>query len=295
MNRIGFDYQYNQYSNWVNSAQTKMVKYQQELSTGKRLNTLSDDPVASSSSLVTRALRSGLNQYTENLKTAKDSLNSAAATFGDVKDLMSQANTLALQASNATADSNTQKAISNQVEALQKRLLDLSNSRGPNGEYMFAGQSNGSAAYSVSGGVMNYTGDNNAINVETGPGQTLQVNSTQASTLLTGAYQALEQFRVNLAGNNPGAISSQSVKDIQSSMDAINLERGKLGSSASYAEALQTQHKRRSDELTSTISDLEDADMATSITNYQRAQTAYQAALTSVSTAQKLSLMDYIR
>lgn len=295
MNRIGFSYQYDTYAKWINASHTEMVRTQQQMSTGKRLNTLSDDPFATSASISARSVRSGVEQYLSNLKGAKNSLNLSEASLGDVKDLLNQANVLAVKGGNSSNDATAMASMANQVKALQQRLVDIANTRGANGEYIFAGQQNTSPAYSASGGVLNFTGDTNATNAEAGPNWSIRTNSAQASSIFVNAYAQLEQLRLNLSSSNYGAVSSQSVGAIQQSQDLVNQERGVLGSQSAYAQSLISQYERRSDELTSTISGYEDIDIAQAATRYQAAQTAYQAALTTVGKLQQLSLMDYIR
>lgn len=295
MDRIGFNYQYDRYNSWLNSAQTKVDSLQSQLSSGKRIQTISDDPFAASSSISARALKSSVDQYTANLTAAQNTLNSSDNAMSQLQDLMRQANVIAVKASNGTNDAASMQSMASQIRSMQKQILNLGNTRGPNAEYLFAGTADNAPPFTITAGALTFSGNTNGKMVQAGPNQTLQANTTTASGIIANAYNALDALQKDMTANAYQNISSTDLQAITSSQDAVNQERGGIGAQVQFAKSLSNQYTRQSDELAKNISQYEDADFAQVATQYQAAQTAYQAALASVSSIQKLSLVNYIQ
>jgi flagellar hook-associated protein 3 FlgL len=181
------------------------------------------------------------------------------------------------------------------IGKLQQRVMQLGNTKGFGGQYIFAGQNSGSQPFTLNGGGngLTYSGDTNNVSIEVGPNQSLTVN-TQADKLFQDAYTALENLKNDLAGGNIPLLSGQDIPALQKSMDAAKLARGNVGSSLQFVQEQTTFNQRRIDEATVKISDIEDVDLAESITKYQLADTAYKATLQSIAMADRYHLMDFI-
>src|SRR4051812_50218381 len=79
----------------ITRTQQELLKVQNELSTGKRLNTPSDDP---GDAAVVQQLQKALEQrkaYADNISQAQGQLGEVDATLGDLTELLKQAQTIA--------------------------------------------------------------------------------------------------------------------------------------------------------------------------------------------------------
>ncbi|MBS1705333.1 MAG: flagellar hook-associated protein FlgL [Armatimonadetes bacterium] len=294
VNRIGTKYQYDALTSQILMSHSKMVRAQDALLTGKKPDLAINDPTGASILIKTKAIRGAVEQYNTNLRTATDYLKSSESALSDVNDVLKSAYTLALQGANSTTGQDARNTMVQQVDQLQKRLLELANTQGASGQYLFAGQTNDAKPFTVAGTVVTYHGDANSINVETAANETLTVN-TQGQTLFTNAYNALQSLKDNLTSGNIALLSGTDVPALQGSMDSVQLQRGIIGGKLQEVNTYSTRNQRRMDEFDTKASDIEDVDMAQAITDFQLAQTAYQAVLTSTSLTTKLSLMDFIR
>jgi flagellar hook-associated protein 3 FlgL len=292
--RISTGYQFESYSSQIASSEARMFEAQKRVSTGKRINVASDDPIGTRTVLNYRTLQSANTQYADNLKMAKGFLGFTEESLGETSDVMRQAYQFAVRGANTATDQVGRQGMVAEVTDLQKRLVELANSRGPSGSYIYAGQAIDQKPYTVVGNVLTYSGDTNPLNVEVGPNDTMQMNTAASNTFIT-AYQKLEDLKTNLQGGNVGALSGISIPDLQASMNEINLARGAVGTKLQTVETLTENYTRRNDEFTKVISDTEEVDMSDAIMKYQQAQMAYQAALQVASQGFGLSLMDFIR
>jgi flagellin-like hook-associated protein FlgL len=98
-----------------------------------------------------------------------------------------------------------------------------------------------------------------------------------------------------MQNNDTATLSNASLTNIQAALQSSSLYRGELGNRGRTISDYQSDQTRRIEELTKNVSDVTDVDLAQAITDYQSAQTAYQAALQMAGQGNKLSLMDFIR
>jgi flagellar hook-associated protein 3 FlgL len=303
--RISTSYQFSTYSNNIAKSQEKYMSTQNAVMTGKRISKMSDDPYGTAKSLSMRTLKSAATQYGKNLSVAKNSLSYTEASLGDVHGILRDAYQVALQAANDTTDQSARNALAVQVDGIQQQLLQLANSQGPSNEYIFGGQTNtakpfvvsstaGANSLALSSGLyLNFNGDNLDVVVESGPGDTLAIN-TKAESIFKDAYEALDQLKVDLQSGNVSSLGGTDIEKLQDSMDQFNTERGVVGTKLQTVSMLSDHYTRRVDELKSGISDVEEVDLAEAIQQYQLAKNVYNAALSVASKGYDLSLMDFI-
>ena len=119
--------------------QAKLVKLQEQISTGTRINKPSDDPAASSRILELEQTLKLNEQYQVNINLAEQRLNLEETTLTSVGNILQRIRELAIQANNASQDAVSREAISFEIEELNQELLSLANTIDANGDYLFAG------------------------------------------------------------------------------------------------------------------------------------------------------------
>lgn len=292
--RISTAYQFDSYTNDIRLAQERLADAERQVSSGKRIETPSDDPLGTSRALSMRSYKSVTEQYQKNLQTAKGFLGYTESALSSTYDGVRRAYTLAVSGANSSTDQAGRNAMAQEITDIQARLVQQANTRGPSGQYIFAGQKTNAVPYTVSGTTVTYNGDANPMQVEVGAGEVMQVN-TIPEPMFSDIYNKLETLKNNLLGGNVGAISGTSINDMQGAMDTVSAERGKIGANLRKIDDYTSQYTRRVDDLTQGISDIEEVDISQAIMKYQLAQTTYQGALNVASQGFRLSLMDFIR
>ena len=271
-----------------------MFESQRQVTTGKRIHSVSDDPFGATQVIGLRSLKAASEQYKKNVDTARGYLGFSEVALGESHDIMRRAYELAVRGANGATDQMAREGMVTEIQQLQQRILDLANARGPSGQYLFAGQDSGNKPFVLNGNSLTYGGDAFDVVVETSPTETLAIN-TKGDPLFIEAYDRLETLKNNLMGGNVSALSGVSIPELQTSMRDLNAARGVVGVKLQEVERLQADHVRRIDEFTRSISDVEDVDLAEAITKYQMSQVAYEAALNVAANGFKLSLMDFMR
>lgn len=294
MERVGFLHQSEAYANQLRLAQSRYAELQQQVMTGKRLARLSDDAIGGRALISTAALKAAAERFKQNIEVGKAEVKFAEGSLGDMQALLNRAYERAVYAANSTVTQEGMLALAEEVTSLQERLLDLANSQGPGGDYLFAGTAVSVKPFSVSGTTLTYHGNNNSRFVEVQVGETVSI-SMGSGTMIRDAYAALESLRTNLIGGNISAISGVDLQLLRDAASAIGSERAEAGSRLNMLDARSMVHTRRIDEFTIQISNIEEIDLSEAIVKYQAAQVAYTAALNVTSQAFNLSLMDFLR
>ncbi len=128
-----------------NAAQYNLGKVLQEMydankmvQTGKRINSLSDDPVGLSKVLGLKSGLSNLDQLERNIITGRSWLNAGETALDSVKDLISDSKILCLSMSNGSMTDSERKDAAAQIDGTLRQILELANTK-VNGQSIFAG------------------------------------------------------------------------------------------------------------------------------------------------------------
>ena len=116
-----------------------VIRTQEQISSGNRILTPADDPVASVRLLQLEQQQAVLGQYKENLTAAKNSLTQEETTITSMVNVLQRIRELAVQAGGGALSADDRKSIAKELSERENELLNLMNSRNARGEYLFSG------------------------------------------------------------------------------------------------------------------------------------------------------------
>ncbi len=140
-------------------SQNEVNRLQQQISTGKRLLSASDDPAAASAVLQLREAKQQMEQYQVNSDAAEAQVGYQEAVYGDVTNILQRVRDLTLQGNSDTTNQSDRAIIAEEIDGLRRSLISVANSTDVNGDYMFAGNKSGNVPFVETGSVVNYQGD----------------------------------------------------------------------------------------------------------------------------------------
>lgn len=120
--------------NYANATRT-----QEQISSGNRILTPADDPVASVRLLQLEQQQNVLGQYKSNLTAADSSLVQEETTLHSVNTVLHRVRELTLRAGNGSLEAEDRKSIAAELREREDELLSLMNTRNARGEYLFSG------------------------------------------------------------------------------------------------------------------------------------------------------------
>lgn len=125
--------------NAINRQWQSLQNLQQQVATGRRILTPSDDPVAASRALEITQSSSILSQFATNQGNATSALGLAEAQLGSLNDMFGRLKELTVQAGNASLSANDRRAIAYELRERYDELLGIANSADGQGLYLFSG------------------------------------------------------------------------------------------------------------------------------------------------------------
>jgi len=144
----------------LESAQRRLIATQEKVSSGKRVNKPSDDPVAAARIAHLDASLSRLDQYKFNSDFARNQLGLEESSLNSVLDNLQRVRELALQANNATTSDSDRRDIAAEVSQAKDALLALANTTDVDGRHLFGGYVEQATPFTRStGGAVVYNGD----------------------------------------------------------------------------------------------------------------------------------------
>lgn len=119
--------------------QTAVNNTQQQVSTGRRVLTPADDPVAATKILQLQQDLALRDQFDRNLTAAETRLRLEETSLASINTSLTRLQELTVQAGGGSLTIQDRQAIAAEVDEIQLALVDLFNTRDPSGEFIFAG------------------------------------------------------------------------------------------------------------------------------------------------------------
>ncbi len=137
--RVATLQQYNIGLSGILDNQGAVNKTQQQVSTGRRVLTPADDPIAATKILQLQQDLALNDQFNRNMTAADNRLKLEEATLSSITDKLTRIKELTVQAGGGTLTITDRQAIAAEIFQLQEGLADLFNTKDAGGEYIFAG------------------------------------------------------------------------------------------------------------------------------------------------------------
>jgi len=160
-------------------AQGREQQFSNELSSGTRISSLSDDPVSAGQNVLLLNQIQRDDSFTQTSSLITGQLQVADSALGSVVSQLTQAIALATSANNGTMNASDVQSISSQISGVLGEVESLANSN-YQGQYIFAGGRTTTQPFTTSTAtspaVTTYSGDSNVNYLDTPNGQKIQLN-----------------------------------------------------------------------------------------------------------------------
>lgn len=244
--RISTSLYFNQASLRTSSQESKLYSLQQQLSSSKKINAPSDDPLgaASLSIIKDQATQNGI--YKNAIASARSNVSSTVSVVETALGQLQNAYQLTVQARNGSYGATDLKNIGASLQSLLSGLVQTANSQDGSGNYLFSGSKSQTQPFQFDGTQYAYSGDQTVAHVRTGTSSITQTSWT-GQTLFAGAQSGDGVVDATAGASNAGnAIVS---KVIQSSPGSYNGDQYSVAFTASGSQIQATV----TDTTTSTV------------------------------------------
>ena len=154
-----------------------VTRTQEQITSGKRILTPADDPVASVRLLQLGQEAGKLNQYKDNLTAATNSLTQEEAILNSVNNVLQRVREIAVEGGNGALDAGGRQALAQELAEREDELHGLLNSQNARGEYLFGGyQSDSQPFVKNPDGSYTYAGDEGQRSIQIGSAKMVAIN-----------------------------------------------------------------------------------------------------------------------
>ena len=285
----------------IQNAQRRMFDLQEQLATGFRINSPSDDPTGTQRALNARTAIGKNEQYLNNISRVGPQLLETGTTIQTVVDNMRRANELAIQGATGTQTSQQFNAIAEEVNQLLEENLVSANLR-TNNRYLFSGTRTLTPAFEAerdaNGDItsVNFMGNTEKIRVAISDGVTANVNEDGQTVFQSeqDVFQLLIDLRDNLLAGDQGAVQDR-LAEFPVAENQLLSALSRVGAIENRLERVTRDTEDFTLQFQQTLSDAIDADFAETIINLNVESNAFQAALIASARVIQPSLLDFIR
>jgi len=278
----------------INQNRESMHSIQESITTGKGVGRSSDDPIQF---FRANRFRQGIKQneqYLENVQNAKGWLQ---ATSSNLDSMLNQVMTLrerAVQSANDTLSAENRIQMASEINHILEDLVNMSNESFLDKNLFSGTKTKVENPFLYDGNSIEYQGNTGKINRRISENLTININVTGQDILDTNIFNAALGLRTALENDDTNAIANMidSIDSASEKMISLNTSIGSIQQQLELAEdRLETANLN----LSTFLSETEDVDLASAITQYNSEEIAYQAALQSTATILRLNIMEFLK
>jgi len=159
----------------INADQSAVLNSIGQLSSGKQINSPSDNPVGAAQASLLQSDVTQLGQYTSNQNQATQILNSGSSTLTQFINVMQTAQNVMVQAGNGTLSDANRSALAAQLQQGLNQMVGLANTSDAQGGYLFGGSVTSTPPFVQNGNNVSYAGDNIVQGLSISQSRTTQI------------------------------------------------------------------------------------------------------------------------
>ena len=276
----------------------QLLKLQEVVSSEKRINRPSDDPIGMGKILDYRKVLSSIDQYNTNITHGKTQIDLTESCLEAIDDLVLKARRIAVEQS--AGELETRPTAAQEVKNIYDQILQLANTK-LGDTYILSGHQTDTAPFSRDEDYNStYHGDDGDIRIIVGDNLDIKINVTAEDALRSGVdvFDSLRDLINGLEDPDTTAGTAQiatQVTPLSNALDQIKAVRAEAASTFIQLETTENQLANFKLNIEDMLSDTEDADMAQAIVELQIQQTAYETSLATAARILQRSLMDFLR
>ncbi len=285
----------------INRISNQMSEAQTQLSTGLKVNVVSDSPDVIAPLLQAQASLSTAQQVTTNLSQVSTEVNTGESALENATTLYDQVQTLSAEATTSNQTASGRASIAQQLQSLEQQMVGLANTS-VNGRNIFAGDTDQKQPYTFDitqpDPVSTYQGAASTRTAQSPNGTTFPIALTaqqifDSTDPATNVFTSINNMVTALNNNDQTAISTANAA-LPGVSTYLNNQLAFYGTAQNAVSAATTTAANLVTQLQVQIGGMQDADETQAILNLTQAQTEQQAALQSFQQIPRTSLFDFL-
>ncbi|MED5492575.1 MAG: flagellar hook-associated protein FlgL [Pseudomonadota bacterium] len=212
--RISTIQQFNSGVRGIQDNYSNATRTQEQISSGKRILTPADDPVATVRLLQLSQESNRLEQFSTNMTAANNSLTQEEAILNSVNNSLQRIREIAIEAGDGSMSDADRQALATELEQREEELYNLFNSQNARGEYLFGGyQSSEQPFVKNPDGSYSYQGDEGQRSIQIAGSKYVAINDNGKDLFVNVANVNRVNTEADAANTGTGRISLGVVED----------------------------------------------------------------------------------
>jgi flagellar hook-associated protein 3 FlgL len=287
-------------SSSLDQTQSNQEQLTAELSSGVRVNTIGEDPVAAAQNVQLLNSIQRDDSFTQTTSLTQGLLQVTDSALGSVVTQLNQAIALATQANNGTLNASDLKALSNQLAGVRDEVLSLANTN-YQGQYVFGGSQTGATPFTLNNATtpatVTYNGDSDVNTLQSPTGQSVQLNlpGDQVFTSATAnVLGTLNNLVADYAGGNAGSGVADTAA-LNTALNFVSQQRVTIDNSITRLNAASGAASEEATQLTAVQTNLIQADIPSISTQLSLNQSQQDALINVIAALGQGSLFDKLQ
>ncbi|MBI2795769.1 MAG: flagellar hook-associated protein FlgL [Gemmatimonadetes bacterium] len=288
-------------ANGLAALREQIAATQRQITSGKRFETPSQDPVASQQALRNDRESRALAQYRRTIAAARSRTDLEDNALQNLTNLLTRAREIAIQQGDDSANATSRQQAVTEVNGLLSEAVALATVRDGE-EYVFGGQQSTTPPYTITEGTIftfSTTGGGpvGTRAVEIGAGETMVPVHDGVSVFGTtsgGVLKTLQDLATALNTGDRAQVTSQ-LSGLTAAQVGLQQQVADTGARGSRLDIADANLSAFATQLSARTSALRDVDMEAATTELVTRQTTYQAAMAATSRVLTMSLTDYLK
>ncbi|MDP1558077.1 MAG: flagellar hook-associated protein FlgL [Nitrosomonas sp.] len=166
--------------NSILQQQERLLKIQQQVSTGKRIQSPADDPTAAARAIDLNQAAALNKQFSENRNNATANLGLVESVLEGVTKLIQNVQTAAVNVGNATFTDSDRNSVALELRGRFEELMAYANSTDATGQFLFSGFQGSTRPFASTATGVQYNGDQGERLVQVG--ESRQISTSDSGT-----------------------------------------------------------------------------------------------------------------
>ena len=201
MRRVSTDMPNTDMQYYLRRQEDAMLNLTNQISSGTKINELRNDPLAASHAVRYESYLARLERFETNTLYAKDHYNQVDVYLQRAVDVLQRIRELAVTGANGIYSKEDERNIAVEVNELLKELVSISNTTGPDGKQLFAGDKAFTEPFRIVEGTVEGGGETLVVNVEyrgSGPNRHAEISDGTYTNLDIGGGEAFWAERMQI-------------------------------------------------------------------------------------------------
>ncbi len=285
----------------LNQVQLTEQKLTQELSSGVRVNSLSDDPLAAAQDSSIRGQISQNVTFTQSAATTAGQLQLVDQVLGSVVTQLTRAVSVSVAGSNGTLTNANRASISAELVGIRDEVLSLANTS-YGGSALFAGSRTNAQTFTLdqttTPATAVYQGDSDVVSITT-PGGASIPTSIPGDRIFSGAganvLGVLNQLISDFGSASGAAGTVADTSALNASLSSVSSLRASFDSSINRLQSAVTYSQNEQIQLQAQEDALIQADPASVATDLKNAEVQQNALFSVLASVNRSNLFDYLK